>query len=276
MMPAAWRARRACRFATIACLSLMWSMPAAAQEPPSVGDAADRPGFADSAVLTGRGHILFETGITLAHDGDDQASIRTLTWPQVELHGGLTSWLDLSVIWDGVVSAWTRTSSPGMVADDTTTGLDDFRVGMKLRLVRRERLNAALIGYVNVPVGSDVISRRYADPLTRLAWSLNLSDRLSVAGTVDLQAAKEDDGDVRAKPAASAALGCGITEALSGFVGVVAEPHALASRPNVWSVEAGLVRAIGEKHQVDVWLGRRINGDGESWFISGGFIRRLR
>ena len=70
-----------------------------------MGDAADRPGFADSAVLAGRGHILFETGFTLAHDGDDRASIRTLTWPQVELHGGLTSWLDASVIWDGLVSA---------------------------------------------------------------------------------------------------------------------------------------------------------------------------
>ena len=59
-----------------------------------------------------------------------------------------------------------------MVDEDTTTGLDDFRVGVKLRLVRRPRFDAALIAYVNVPVGSDVVSRRYADPLTRLAWSL--------------------------------------------------------------------------------------------------------
>ena len=165
-----------------------------------------------------------------------------------ELHGGLTSWLDSSVIWDGLVSARARTSSSGMVDDDTTTGLDDFRVGVKVRLVRRPRLNAALIGYVNVPVGSDVVSRRYADPLTRLAWSLALSDRIFVAGTVDLQAAKEEDGELRAKPAASAAFGCALTAALDGFVGVVAEPPALASRPNVWSVEAGLVRAIGERH----------------------------
>jgi Putative MetA-pathway of phenol degradation len=269
------RGRRAARLATFACFSLMWSTAAAAQEP-SVGDVADRPGFADSAVLTGRGHILVETGFTLAHDGDDRASVRTLTWPQVELHGGLTSWLDASVIWDGLVTARTRTSSSDGVGEDTTTGLDDFRVGVKVRLVRRPRLNAALIGYVNVPVGSDVVSRRYADPLTRLAWLLAISDRISVAGTADLQAAKEEDGDVRAKPAASAAVGCTLTGPLLGFVGVVAEPPALASRPNVWSVEAGLVRAIGERHQIDVWVGRHINSDIDSWFISGGFIRRLR
>lgn len=264
------------RLATVACAGLLWSAHAAAQEPPSVGDAADRPGYADSAVLVGRGHILFETGLTLQHDGDDRASARTLTWPQVELHGGLTSWLDASVIWDGVVSTWTHTSSPSTIDDDTTTGLDDFRVGAKLRLVRRPRLNAAFVGYVNVPVGSDVVSRRYADPLVRLAWSVAISDRVSVAGTVDLQAAKEDDGDVRAKPAASAALSGGFTDTLSGFVGVIAEPAAFASRPSVWSVEGGLVRAIGERHQVDLWLGRHINGDIDGWFISGGFIRRLR
>ena len=49
-----------------------------------------------------------------------------------------------------------------------------------------------------------------------------------------------------------------------------------ASRPNVWSVEAGLVRAIGERHQVDVWVSRRVSGDIDGWFISAGFIRRLR
>ncbi len=97
-----------------------------------------------------------------------------------------------------------------------------------------------------------------------------------MAGTVDLQAAKEDDGDVRAKPAASAALSCGFTDAVSGFAGIVAEPAAFASRPGVWSIEGGLIRAIGDRHQVDLWLGRHINGDIDGWFISGGFIRRLR
>ena len=142
--------------------------------------------------------------------------------------------------------------------------------------MRRPRFDAAFIAYVNVPVGSDVVSRRYADPLTRLAWSMAISDRAWVNGTVDLQAAREEDGEVRAKPAVSVAIGSAITDVLDGFVGVVAEPPAFASRPNVWSVEAGLVRAIGERHQVDVWVSRRVSGDVDGWFISAGFIRRLR
>jgi Putative MetA-pathway of phenol degradation len=268
------RTGSASRLAIFVCLSLM-SARAAAQEPPTTGDAADRPGFADSPVLAGRGHILLETGVTLAHDGDDRASARTLTCPQVELHGGLTPWLDVSVIWDGLVSARTRTSS-GTTDDNTTTGLDDLRVGAKLRLARRARFDAAFIAYVNVPVGSDAVSRRYADPLTRLAWSVGISERTWLNGTADLQVAREDDGERRVKPALSAAIGTAFADVLDGFVGVVAEPPALASRPNVWSVEAGLVRAIGERNQVDVWVSRRVSGDIDGWFISSGFIRRLR
>ena len=220
--------------------------------------------------------MLFETGFTWEREGTDQASVRTFTWPQVELHGGVTSWLDLAVIWDGLVSASTRVSVPDRGLEDTTTGLDDFRLGVKVRLVQRPRFQSALIAYVNVPVGSAVFSRRYAEPFTRFAWSLPLTKRFGVSGTVDLKAVKEDDDRARAKPAGSAALSASLTDTLDGFVGIVTEPPDFGSRPKVWSVEAGLVRAIGEKHQIDVSISRRIIGDLDDWFISAGFIRRLR
>ncbi len=202
-------------------------------------------------------------------------SARAFTWPQAQLHGGLTSRIDLSVIWDGLVAARTRTSASGVREQETISGFDDFRVGAKLGLLRRPRINLALIGYVNVPVGSDVVSRHHAEPLTRLAWSLSMSDRVGVFGTTDLQAAREEDGAVRAKPAATAAMGGSLTHFLDGFVGLVAEPPALASKPTVWSIEAGLVRAIGERQQIDLWLSRRFAGVA-GWFLSAGFTRRLR
>ena len=85
-----------------------------------------------------------------------------------------------------------------------------------------------------------------------------------------------EDAEVHAKPAVSAALGCGLTSVLDAFVGVVAEPPAFASRPNVWSIEAGLVRAVGDRHQIDLWISRRVSGDVDGWFLSAGVIRRLR
>ena len=180
------------------------------------------------------------------------------------------------MIWDGVVSAHAHVSAAGQDLDETSTGLDDFRVGVKLRLVRRSRFNSALIGYLNAPVGSAAVTRRYAEPFTRLAWSLSLSDRLALSGTGDLKAVKEDDDRVRAKPAASAALAGSLTGTLDGFVGLVAEPPDFGSRPSLWAIEVGLVRAIGQRFQVDIWISRRIAGDPDDWFISAGFVRRLR
>jgi len=257
-------------------LTALLSARPSAQEPPSVGDAADRPGFADSPVLVGRGHLLLETGLAWEHDGHDLASVRTFTWPQVELHGGITSWLDLAVLWDGLVSARARVADANSRLADTTTGFDDFRLGVKVRLVQRPRFASALIGYVNVPVGSTAFSRRYAEPFTRFAWGLPLTSRFGLAGTVDLKAVKEDDGHARAKPAGSAALNVRLAGSVDSFVGIVAEPPDYGSRPRVWAVEAGLVRAVGEKHQIDVSISRRIAGDLDNWFFSAGFIRRLR
>ena len=265
-----------CRWGAIVCVSLWWAIPVAAQDPPSVKDAADRPGFADSAVLVGRGHFLFETGFTLEHQGNDRASVRTITWPQVELHGGISKRIDLAVLWDGVVTSHTRVTTFGVESDGTTTGLADLRLGVKLRLVHRPRFDSALIGYVNVPVGSDVVTHRYADPFARLAWSVPVSDRIAISGTADMKEVREDDDRVRAKPAGSAALGGSMTERLDGFVGIVTEAPDFGSRPSVWSIETGLVRAIGERQQIDIWISRRIAGDLDGWFISAGFIQRLR
>ena len=203
----------------------------------------------------GRGHILFETGFTWEHEGNDLASVRTVTWPQVELHGSITlvgagSRRDLG---RSRLGNTTRVSVPDRRLDDTTTGLDDLRLGVKVRLVQhhqgcRQHADRVCEG----TVGSAVFSRRYAEPFTRFAWWLPLTKRFGVAGTVDLKAVKEDDDHARAKPAGSAALGASLTDTLDSFVGIVTEPPDFSSRPKVWSVEAGLVRAVGEKHQLDL------------------------
>ena len=175
-------------------------------------------------------------------------------------------------IWDGFVSS-TLTTDSGK--EEENTGGTDVRVGGKLRLLHRPRLDAALVGYLNVPVGSTALSSRYADPFARLAWGVAVSDRIGISGTADLKAVRED-GRLQPKPAAGAALGANIHRALDGFVGLVAEPRAFGSKPAVVSVETGLVLAVGTETQIDVWVSNRITGDPDGWFVSAGFVRRLR
>ena len=244
----------------------------AAQES-SVADTADRPGYADSPILLGRGHVQMELGFTSEQETSDEHSLRTRTWPQVEVHAGVSSRIDVSVFWDGVIS---KRSTPGSEEDEDATGGADVRVGGKLRLVHRPRFAAALVGYLNVPVGSVAFSSRYADPFARFAWAATISDRVGISGTLDLKAVRVDDDSVETKPAASALLAGAIYRAVDGFIGVAVEPPEIGSRPSLMLVETGVVVPLGDRNQFDVWISKRVRGDPQDWFISAGYIRRLR
>jgi hypothetical protein len=163
-------------------------------------------------------------------------------------------------------------SSPGRRDTDWA----DVRLGFKLGLMNRPRFDAALIGYANLPVGSEGASSGYADPLARFAWSTALSERVGLSGTADLGAARQIDGLVRAKPAASASLGTTIVRTLNGFAGIVVESPPVGSTPDVLSMEAGLTLSVGIRTQMDVWVSRRVAGGPDDWFIGAGFVRRLR
>ena len=259
---------------TVALVGLV-SVPAAAQGPePSVGYVADRPGYADSSILLRPGQIQIEAGFTWERDDAGAALTQTSTWPQVELHGGIIPRVELSLAWDGLVSiaAPDSTTNPG----ERSTGLADVRLGAKFRLVDRPNVSAALIAYGNLPVGSEAFSSHYADPRTRLAWAIAVSNRVGLSGTLDLGAAREEDGRVRAKPAASISLGTIVVRALNGFIGIIDESPEAGSRPDLWSVETGAVLALGVRTQIDVWVNRRVSGGPDNWFIGGGVARRLR
>jgi hypothetical protein len=249
-------------------LIVAYGLPAYAQ-PPAVGDTADRPGFADSPVLLGRGHLQVESGLAWEHEGSAADLTKTLTWPQLELHVGVAPGLEVSLAWDGLVSS---VSNP----EGRNTGGADVRLGAKFALVNRPGANAALIGYVELPVGSDAVSSGYADPLARFAWGISLGDRVGVSGTADLGAAREADGRVRPKPAVSASLGAALIRALNGFIGVVAESPATGSKPDVWSIEGGMVLPLGARTQIDVWTSRRMAGGPDDWFFGVGIVRRVR
>ena len=251
-------------------LSLAFVLPGTAQQSsPSVSDSADRPGFADSPVLLGRGHIQVESGLSWEHEGRGADLTKTLTWPQLELHAGLASRLEVSLAWDGLVST---VSTP----ERRSTGGADVRLGAKFGLVNRPDVDAALIGYVELPVGSGSVSSGYADPLARFAWGISITDRVGLSGTADLGASLDADERVRPKPAASASLGTTLVRHLNGFVGIVVESPPLDSKPEVWSVEGGFVLPLGVRTQIDVWASRRLAGGPEDWFLGAGVVRRLR
>jgi len=257
-----------------AVVSPAFVLPARAQSTPSVSDTADRPGFADSSILLGRGRIQIESGLAWEQDGRGASLTKTSTLADLELHGGLTPRLEFSLAWDGLVSTVAPTSESHQKR--RSTGWADVRLGAKVGLVDRPDFDAALIWYTNVPVGSSSVSSRYADPRARFAWGVSISEHVAMWGTADLGAARDEDNRVRVKPAASASVGTTVVRALNGFVGIIAESPPIGSKPDAWSVEYGFVLPLGVRTQIDAWSTQRVAGGSPLWSIGAGFVRRLR
>jgi hypothetical protein len=103
----------------------------------------------------------------------------------VGLHAGLSPRLEVSLAWDGLVSTAATRSVSNL--EGRSTGWADVRLGAKFGLVNRPNVDAALIGYADLPAGSGSVSSGYADPLARFAWGISHSDRAGLSGTADLE-----------------------------------------------------------------------------------------
>ena len=130
--------------------------------------------------MLGPGQIQVEAGFTWERNDAGAALTKTTTSPQIEMHGGITPRVELSIAWDGLVSVAVPESTPN--AGERSTGVADVRLGAKFGLVNRPRVNAALIAYGNLPVGSEAFSSHYADPRARFAWAILASSRVGLSG----------------------------------------------------------------------------------------------
>lgn len=250
-------------------LAIASASPAAAQ-PSTASDTADRPGFADSALVLGAGRVQLEGGVLFEESRPLGGSIRTLTLPQAQLRFGVSSRLDVSLWWDGLLHM-----SSGGLGHSNATGAADPRVGGKLQVVHRDAFDLAVVASIGLPIGSEDFSSGDPDPLARLSWSVSLTPSLGLAGTLDV-AEDRRDGLWRPRPAVSAALNGSFGSNVGSFVGLIVEDGDVGSSLRIWSVEAGLTGAISPRRQIDVWGGRGFRGREPSWFVGGGLVQRIR
>jgi hypothetical protein len=159
-------------------VAVLSAFPVAAQES-SVADAADRPGFADSPVLLGRGHVQIEFGFTT----DTKAATQAPCARSPHHRPSCTPACSHASTSPSAGTASSRRRHPLRKSgtEEHDTGYADVRLGAKLALVHRPRLDTTLITYVNAPVGSAFVTDHYSDPTARLAWAIAISDRVDVS-----------------------------------------------------------------------------------------------
>lgn len=248
------------------------SAAAEAQEPgvEPATISANRPGFGETADVVGRGILQVESGMVFDGDRVDDFTARTITAPAYLVRMGLTRRLEVQVASEGMFSR--SVSSP--TQSSRISGRADLDLGLKVKLATEAEagVNVAVLGTLNLPTGAKGYTSGGYDPGVKLALARSLPSGFSAGGNVQLGSVTA--GDERTlQHALSAVLARGFSGGWSAF-GEVYRLSAGSGAAAASSVDAGLARVVGSNLQVDLSVGRGINGPATDWFVAFGFAVR--
>jgi hypothetical protein len=151
-------------------LALAYGIAAPAQTSENFDSAfsADRPGFATSPSVLGRGLTQVEGGVTFSVDTDGNLRYRTLTFGRPLIRIGLGDSLDLRLAGDGI--RLVRSIDSG--GRDSTAGWSDLGVGAKFAVVNQGRILPAisLLPSISIPTGHRAFTSSTYDPSLAAAW----------------------------------------------------------------------------------------------------------
>lgn len=245
---------------------------AATAQEPGVEPAtisANRPGFGETADVVGRGIFQVESGMVFDSDRVDDFTARTVTAPAYLVRLGLTSRLELQVASEGMFSR--SVSSPAI--SSRFSGRADLDLGVKAKLATEAEagVNVAVLGTLNLPTGAEGFTSGGYDPAVKLALGKSLPGGMSVGGNVQLASATAGDARVLQH-----ALSGVVARAFPGGWSAFGEVYRLSAGPGTaaTSVDGGVARVVGSNVQVDVSVGRGLNGPATDWFVAFGFAVR--
>ena len=223
----------------------------------------DRPDQTESATVVPRGLWQLETGYLFARDGgvDGHAAPGTL------LRIGLGGRTEL------------RVGHAGFLGGDGRRGAGDSELGAKFNLIRSAdgwRPELALLGALSLPTGDHGFSTDGADPSFLVAFAHELRPRLSLG--YNAGAAWESSAERPSRDALivySLALGFSLTDRLGTFLELFGDRQTTGAVATSASVDGGLTFLLTDVLQVDVFVGRRLQGAADDLFVGTGLSVRV-
>jgi hypothetical protein len=279
---------RICRFSFVVLASLTASAAALAQDEPDKPTdpmdeplITDRPDFTESTDAIPAGHFQLEAGYTFTYDRENDDRVRDHTAPEFLLRIGVVDDVELRLGWQGY--SWTEnqfeTRTRGgrrVTSEDWTDGAHDLSVGFKLKLLEQDGLvpHFGILGSMNIPVGSDVVSSGDVEPSAILLWAYDLTDELALAGNVGF-ASLVDGGDRFFQTSASLSLAVALTEQLGGYVEYFGLYPNAEDSDAAHSLNVGLTYLINNNFQIDWRIGGGLNEEADDFFTGVGFSWRI-
>jgi Putative MetA-pathway of phenol degradation len=226
----------------------------------------DRPDFTESTDAVPRGHFQIEAGYTYSHDST-AGGTGSHTAGEVLLRIGLLNDVELRIEWPNFERL--------AVAGASTTGLSDIGIGFKYKLVEQRgmRPHFGVIGQIRAPTGSASFSSEGVDPAVKLLWAYDVTERVSIAGNVNLESVTESSNRVF-QMSASGSIGLAVTEEFGAYVEYFGFYPVDQGADTTHFVNTGLTYLITNNFQLDARVGVGLNGRAEDVFVGFGFSWR--
>ncbi len=241
----------------------------------------DRPDFTESTDAIPAGHFQLEAGYTFTYDREHKDRVRDHTAPEFLLRIGVVDDVELRLGWQGY--SWTenqfvtRTRADRRVtSEDWTDGAHDPSIGFKLKLLEQDGLvpHFGVLGTMNIPVGSDVVSPGDVEPAAILLWAYDLTDEVALAGNVGF-ASLTGGGERFFQTSASISLAVALTERLGGYVEYFGLYPNAEDTDAAHTLNAGFTFLINNNFQIDWRIGGGLNEEADDFFTGVGFAWRI-
>lgn len=164
-------------------------------EPLEAPFAPDRPRTRSSVGVVPVGRFSVEAGVTYTFDDEDGVEAETVAGPELLVRTGIMPRLEGRVGWTG----FQRVDVSASGFDDTTDGVTDMTVGVKLSIIDKNTgVVPALAGVfeLSLPVGDDEFSSDRVDPSAEIAFDYNnLHEIYGFSGSVRIASLENQAND---------------------------------------------------------------------------------
>ena len=240
----------------IALLLLCAAGSAAADDKDTI--QTDRPDFAESSMVVGKGRFQIETSIAGAHNKADGISERTLTTPTL-LRLGVSDTLELRAESDG--RSWYRASGGGQPAL-RAQGYSDLSLGVKWHVLDAKdgMPSVGLLFDLGLDSGSGPFRGEGKRPSVRIAGDWDLPNEFSLGMMAGVVRDRNPLGARYSSGVLAASLVKGWTDRFSTYLEIAAPTIASgANGGSTLSFDFGGAYLLSDDWQVDTGFARGLN-----------------
>ncbi len=240
----------------------------------------DRPDFTESTQTVPRGRGQLELGYTYTYDSGGGVRTQDHTWPEALLRLGLADGVELRLAWPGwshteemykerIDDRWTR-------VENRTDGCNDTNIGLKFHLREQQDLlpDMGIIVEMSLPSGAGDQSSGDVDPALKWLWSYDLTDRLAIAGNVNLAVPTSEQGRFF-QTSASLSVATALTDRLGSYIEYFGFYPADRGNADSHYLNGGFTYLITNNLQADVRVGIGLNEEADDLFSGVGLSWRF-